>query len=137
MKILKFFIFLALFSSITYVSCKQGDKNSGKEKINKETSIIDSEDFNSYFNWFFKLSDENTAKDLPYVNNFMKENKLFPFTDVCDLLDKEKVKEDSIVLKYWTVRCEFQKVRNKLKRKYQIDDDSIKILMEEAIVDRQ
>jgi hypothetical protein len=136
MKLLKYFILISILSSITFASCKQ-DSETSKKETKKETSIIDSEEFNSYFNKFFKLSDENTAKDLPYVNNFMKENKLFPFTDVCELLDKKEVIANDRVLKYWTVRCEFQQARNKLKRKYQIDDDSIKILIEEAIEDRK
>ncbi len=124
-----------IFLVLAFFSCKQENKTSDGINSHKiETNdIMDSKEFENYFLLFFSLSDENTKTDLPYVNKFMTDNKLFPFKDVCGLLNNEKVKSDERVLKFWETRCKFNKAKDKLMRKYQIDGDSIKVLMSKAI----
>jgi len=70
MKIFRLFILVVVLSTIVLASCKQDGKTSDKKEVKTQTSIIDSKEFDSYFKLFFKLSDENTATDLPYVNKF-------------------------------------------------------------------
>ena len=83
-----------------------------------------------------ELSDENTKTDLPYVNNFLMENKLLPFTDICDLLENEKVKSDKRVFDYWKLRCDFQTLRNNIMDNYEIDSDSLNVLVVDAVSDK-
>ena len=128
-------IAVLLFLSVVFFSCKQDQKANNPENTTKSgsTDITDSKEFESYFLKVFSLSNENTKTDLPYVNKFMTDNKLFPFKDVCALLDNELVKSDKRVFDFWKTRCEFNKAKEKLMRKYGIDADSIKILMEKTL----
>jgi len=129
----KYFLPILILVLITMFSCKQDKSENAKANKSEITGIRDSEEFKEYFKRFFTLSDDNTKIDLPYVNKFMQDNKLFPFKNICDLVDNEIVKSDERILKYWNTRCDFQRTRNGLMRKFQIDGDSIKVLMEEAI----
>ena len=127
---------LLIFISTILISCKQGSSDNSSTKISietKSTKITDSKEFESYFLKFFNLSDKNTKTDLPYVNKFMEDKKLLPFKDLCGLLINDTIKSDERVYNFWKKRCEFNKAKEKLMRKYQIDGDSIKILMQEAI----
>jgi len=128
-------IAILLFLSVVLFSCKQDQKANNPENTTKSgsTDITDSKEFESYFLKVFSLSNENTKTDLPYVNKFMTDNKLFPFKNVCALLDNELVKSDKRVFDFWKTRCEFNKAKEKLMRKYGIDADSIKILMEKTL----
>ncbi len=135
MNILKSLVLL-VFISAMLASCKQDSdtKSSKKNGIEtKSTKITDSKEFESYFLNFFKLSDKNTKTDLPYVNKFMEDKKLLPFKDICELLNNDTIKSDERVFNFWKKRCEFSKAKDKLMRKYHIDGDSIKILMQNAI----
>jgi len=128
-------IAVLLFLSVVFFSCKQDQKANNPENTTKSgsTDITDSKEFESYFLKVFSLSNENTKTDLPYVNKFMTDNKLFPFKDVCALLDNELVKSDKRVFDFWKTRCEFNKAKEKLMRKYGIDADSIKILVKKTL----
>lgn len=137
MKLLKFSAIIIVFISFTISSCKQDNTTSSKNEVTKKVDIIKTQEFETYFEWLFKLSDKNTKTDLPYVNNFMKENKLFPFKDVCDLLQNDVIIANKRVFDYWKIRCEFQTAKNVLMRKYEIDGDSIKELTQEAILDKR
>jgi len=128
-------IAVLLFLSVVFFSCKQDQKANNSENTIKpeSTDITDSKEFESYFLKFFNLSNKDTNTDLPYVNKFMTDNKLFTFKNVCDLLDNDLVKSDKRVFDFWKTRCEFNKAKEKLMRKYEIDGDSIKILMQKAL----
>ena len=131
---LKILFLTIIISLITITSCKQ-DTKVETLPINKEIDIKDSKEFKAYYDIFFTLSDKNTRTDLPYVNKFMTDNKLLPVNNICDLLDNEIVKGDKLVYNHWVKRCNFQKSRSELMEKFNIDGDSIKLLIEEAVND--
>lgn len=129
---------LFLFSFIFLLSCKQDSAKAKAESEQTEpVTVKQSDEFKTYYDLFFKLSDENTTTDLKYVNKFLMENKLIPFKNLCDLVENEKVKADTLVFNYWKLRCDFQTVRNSIFKKYEIDSDSLSILIKEAVVDQQ
>lgn len=132
MRYFKNVILLFAFISII-LSCKNDSKNRVESTSYPEVRISDSKEFKSYFKLFFSLSNKDTKTDLPYVNKFMTENKLFKFKDKCDLLENKQVISDKKVFDFWKVRCEFDKAKQELIDKYQIDGDSIKILIQETI----
>lgn len=137
MHYLKSLTILFLLSAIILISCKQDSTNTSEDKKTEPVTIKQSNEFNTYYDLFFKLSDENTKTDLTYVNNFLKDNNLIPFKDICDLIENEKVKADTLVFKYWKLRCDFQTVRNDIFEKYEIDSDSLNTLLKEAVVEKQ
>jgi len=126
---------ILLSLSIVLFACKQDTKATSSENTIKSesTDITDSKEFESYFLLFFSLSNDSTKTDLPYVNKFMIDNKLFTFKNVCDLLDNDLIKSDKRVFNFWKTRCDFKKAKEKLMRKYEIDGDSIKILMDKTL----
>ncbi len=131
--IFSFLIFVLAFSS-----CKQAPKEDAYDKaIKAENDLINSKEFNDYFQLFFQLSNKNTKTDLPYVNKFMSDNKLWKFTDLCDLLENEKIKNNPKIFNYWKVRCDFQTAKNTLMNKYGLDKDSLQIVMEHALSSKQ
>ncbi len=118
-------------------SCKPKQKEDAYDKaIKKEDELLNSKEFTDYFNKFFKLSDNNTKNDLPFINKFMRDNKLWKFRSVCDLLENEKIKANPKVYNYWKIRCDFQNARTLLMEKYKLDKDSLKILMEHAVSEK-
>ena len=131
---LKLSFLIVFISFITITSCKQ-DTKVEKLPINKEMDIKDSKEFKEYYSIFFTLSDKNTKTDLPYVNKFMTDNELLPVNNICDLVDNKIVKGDKLVYNHWVKRCNFQKSRSALMEKFNIDGDSIKYLIEEAVND--
>ena len=137
MHYLKSLTILFLLSTITLISCKQDSTNTSEAEQSKSVTAKQSDEFKTYYDLFFKLSDENTKTDLTYVNNFLKDNKLIPFNDICELIENEKVKSDTLVFKYWNLRCDFQTVRNSIFEKYKIDSDSLSILIKEAVIEQQ
>lgn len=138
MKTIKFFFLFIISSFLFFNSCKQATKEDAYDKaIKSEDELINSKDFDNYYTLFFKLSNQNTKTELPYVNNFMKENSLWKFKNVCDLLENSKVKADSTVFNYWKIRCDFQNARQYLMDTYGLDSDSLKILMEHAVSEKQ
>jgi hypothetical protein len=130
-------VFLLFF--VSFQSCKQASKKEDAydRAISAEDKLLNSKEFNDYYQMFFKLSDNNTKTDLPYVNKFMSENKLWKFKDICELLENEKIKADPRVFKYWEIRCDFQTAKTTLMEKYELDKDSLKILMEHKISAKQ
>ena len=131
--VFSFFIFAFAFSS-----CQQTKKEDSYDKaIKSEDELINSKEFDNYFNLFFKLSNQNTKTELPFINKFMQENKLWKFRNVCELLDNDIVKSNQKVFDYWKIRCDFQNARSTLMTKYGLDGDSLKIVMEHAISEKQ
>ncbi len=135
---LLFFILLSVF--VLFVSCKQ-DANKKEDSYDKaikaENDLINTKEFKQYFQLFFQLSNKNTKTDLPYVNKFMSENKLWKFSNICDLLENEKIKSDQKIYNYWKVRCDFQTAKTTLMNKYSLDKDSLKIVMEHALSSKE
>ena len=134
MKTIKLIFLFSIFTFLFFNSCKQAPKEDAYDKaIKAEDDLMNTKEFNDYFNLFFQLSNKNTKTDLPYVNKFMSENRLWKFKDICDLLNNEKIKNNQRIYDYWKVRCEFQNAKNILMEKYGLDKDSLKIVMEHAI----
>ena len=131
-----FFSFLIF--ALAFSSCKQAPKEDAYDKaIKAEDDLINSKEFNDYYRLFFQLSNKNTKTELPYVNKFMSENKLWKFKDICDLLKNEKVKNNPQIYNYWKIRCDFQTAKNTLMDKYGLDKDSLQIVMEHALSTKQ
>ncbi len=95
--------------------------------------IMDSKEFQDYFDIFFKQSDSKTNQTLIHVNKFISENNIVISEGACKLLENDKVKSDSISFNYFNKRCKFLKARKELREKFNIDSDSINKLMRKAI----
>lgn len=131
-------IFPLFILGLAFSSCKQAQKEDAYDKaIKSENELINSKEFTNYFNMFFKLSNPNTKTELPYINKFMQENKLWNFKSVCDLLENDIVKSNQKVYDYWKIRCDFQNAKTTLMSKYGLNKDSLKILMEHAVSMKQ
>ena len=138
MKIL--YIVIAMILGLAAISCKSKSGDKGKENvkaedIKTEEQLIRTDDFRDYVFAFFRLTGPNVSSDNEYVQKFMRENKLLKFRNICDLLDDEKVKSDSIVYRHWKLRCDFQKIKNKLIDKYGLTPDSINKILRRTMVD--
>jgi hypothetical protein len=134
------FITLLFFSSVfIFTSCKESsDATKSEEKI-QQLSITDSPEFKDYFEAIYTLSNENTQDDLDYVNDFMTKNRLWKKMgkDQCDLLENEIVKSDKRAFDYWKVRCNFSNAQKRVMEKYKLTYDSLGILTQKAINDKQ
>lgn len=141
--------FLILIATILG-SCKQKEvkkETSGTQettttstnsKDDKQTfvygdKIMDSKEFQDYFDIFFKQSDPKTGQTLIYVNKYLSKNNIVVSEGACALLKNEKIKSDSISFNYFDKRCKFLNARKKLREKFNINGDSINKLMRKAI----
>ncbi len=95
--------------------------------------VMDSKEFQNYFDIFFKQSDSKTGKTLIHVNKYISDNNIVISEGACKLLENDKIKSDSITFKYFDNRCKFLKARKELLNKFNIDGDSINKLMRKAI----
>ncbi len=104
-----------------------------KEKVVFGDEVLDSKEFQNYFDIFFKQSDSKTNQTLIYINKFISDNNITVSEGACWLLKNEKIKSDSICYNYFDKRCKFIEARRELRKKFNIDGDSIKKLMKKAI----